>query len=238
VVLISDGEANVGVTSAATIGQASHAADDEGIYLVGVNVGAEAGDNLMTVVTDRGRGASVFIDTEAEATRMFGDGFDKTMEIAARAVRLELTVPWYMSLETFSGKGSSTDAKMIDPQHLAPNDAMVFNEVLVACSPGVGQPTDVIKARATWQTPVDHEDRADEVSITVADLLASPAPHLAKGTAIYDYASLLRQMYSVPKTQSKADLAKVLKEVQAANPGGDPDLDEIAMLLKKLDATL
>ena len=238
VLMISDGEANVGVTNADTIGMASHSGDEEGIYLVGVNVGAEAGDHLMNIVTDKGRGASVFIDTEAEAAKMFGARFDETMDIAARAVRLELTVPWYLKLHSFSGEQSSTDAKAVDPQHLAPNDAMVFNETFDACSPTVVMTSDVIKARATWQTPLTHLDQADEVSFTLDALLAAPAPHLAKGTAIFDYAQMLRQIGSVPTATTKAAIATVAKEVKDANPGGDADLEEIAMLLQKLDASL
>ncbi len=109
VVLISDGQANVGQTDENIIGQASHNQDSEGIYLVGVSVGDGINDTLMNVVTDRGRGAYVYLDSSEEASKMLTGRFDETMEVAARSVRLELTVPWYFSMKSFSGEQSSTN---------------------------------------------------------------------------------------------------------------------------------
>lgn len=239
VVMITDGEANVGETDGKVIGAASHTADGEGIYLVGVNVGDPGGDPLMNQVTDLGRGASVFLDTEAEATRMFTERFDETMEVAARAVRLELTIPWYLSLQSFSGEQSSTNPKDVDPQHLAPGDAMVFNQVFSACSPQVIDPSHTIKAKATWETPLTHEARADEVTVSLADLLAEadPAQH-RKGTLIFEYALAVRST-NASAAEAKKRLAKVIALAEAADPQGkDAEITEIVMLSKKLDGLL
>ncbi len=239
VVVITDGEANVGVTDANMIGKASHAADDEGIYLVGVNVGDVAGDGLMNIVTDRGRGASVFIDTVAEAEKMFGSRFDETMEVAARGVRLELTIPWYLKLEAFSGEQSSTNPEEVDPQHLSADDAMVFNQVFSACSSSVVSLDDTISAKATWQTPLTHQPREDAVSFKLSELLEAPAPQLAKGSAIFAYAMALRKAQGLSTLDAKKLIADTLAAVDAANPGGaDPELTEIATLLKKYDSLL
>jgi len=35
---------------------------------------------------------------------MFVDRFDETMEIAARAVQIELTLPWYFQMKKFYGE--------------------------------------------------------------------------------------------------------------------------------------
>lgn len=239
VVMITDGEANVGETDGKVIGAASHTADGEGIYLVGVNVGDPGGDPLMNQVTDLGRGASVFLDTEAEATRMFTERFDETMEVAARGVRLELTIPWYLSLQSFSGEQSSTNPKDVDPQHLAPGDAMVFNQIFSACSPQVIDPSHTIKAKATWETPLTHEARADEVTVSLADLLAEPDPaQHRKGTLIFEYALAVRST-NASATEAKKRLAKVIALAEAADPQGkDAEITEIVMLSKKLDSLL
>lgn len=57
VVLISDGQANVGIASEELIGANAEDQDAEGTYLVGVGVGDGVNDTLMNVVTDAGRGA-------------------------------------------------------------------------------------------------------------------------------------------------------------------------------------
>jgi Ca-activated chloride channel homolog len=156
VVLISDGQANVGITDEQLIGDASHSQDQEGIYLVGVSVGDGINDTLMNVVTDKGRGAYVYLDSADEAVKMLNGRFDETMEVAARGVRLELTLPWYFAMKTFSGEQSSTVAAEVDPQHLAPDDAMIFNETLAPCDPALVKATDTIGAKATYETPIVH----------------------------------------------------------------------------------
>jgi Ca-activated chloride channel family protein len=232
VVLISDGEANVGQTNADIIGASSHMADDEGIYMVGVNVGTEAGDTLMNIVTDKGRGASVFLDSTAEAASIFGSRFDETMEISARGVRLELTMPWYMQMKSFSGEQSSTNPDHVDPQHLAPNDAMVFVETWAPCDPSMVVATDTVTAKATYQAPLTHEAREDVTTSTLGDLLAAPADHLAKGAAIVAYAETLKKAPTLSPIDASALVDKTIAQVKAANPKGtDPELTEIASLL-------
>ncbi|MCA9716683.1 MAG: VWA domain-containing protein, partial [Myxococcales bacterium] len=94
VVLVSDGGANVGVTDATLIGEASRDEDAEGIYMVGVGVGgAGYNDYLMDVVTDLGKGASVFIPDEAEAWKIFGERFVNTLDVAVRDVQVQLDLP-------------------------------------------------------------------------------------------------------------------------------------------------
>jgi Ca-activated chloride channel homolog len=232
VVLISDGVANVGLVDEQLIGNASHSQDQEGVYLVGVSVGDGINDTLMNVVTDKGRGAYVYLDSADEAVKMLNRRFDETMEIAARGVRLELTLPWYFAMKTFSGEQSSTVASEVDPQHLAPDDAMVFNETFAPCDPALVKPTDTIGAKATYETPIVHEAREDGVTATIGDLLAASDAQLKKGSAIVAYAEALKVATTVTPLVAREKLAAALEMAQAANPNGtDPELAEIAKLI-------
>ncbi len=233
VVLISDGQANVGQTDENIIGQASHNQDSEGIYLVGVSVGDGINDTLMNVVTDRGRGAYVYLDSPAEASRMLTGRFDETMEVAARGVRLELTVPWYFSMKTFSGEQSSTNPNAVDPQHLAPDDAMVFHEIFGACAVSALDTADSIGVKATYETPITHEAREDGTTVTIADLLEGPAAELRKGKAVVAYAEALRGAATLDGAAARAKIDAALAEVQAVNSSTDPELVEIADLLRQ-----
>jgi Ca-activated chloride channel family protein len=232
VVLISDGQANVGITDEQLIGNASHSQDQEGVYLVGVSVGDGINDTLMNVVTDKGRGAYVYLDSADEAVKMLNRRFDETMEIAARGVRLELTLPWYFAMKTFSGEQSSTVAAEVDPQHLAPDDAMIFNETLAPCDPSLVHATDTIGAKATYETPIVHEQREDGVTATIGDLLAGADAQLKKGSAIVAYAEALKVVNTLSPVAARQKLADALAQAQAANPNGtDPELGEIATLI-------
>ena len=66
VVLISDGGANAGVTDLDLIASEASDSDGEGTYLLGVGVGSPGvyKHELMDAVTDAGKGAYVFIDSE------------------------------------------------------------------------------------------------------------------------------------------------------------------------------
>jgi Ca-activated chloride channel family protein len=231
VVLISDGMANVGQTDENIIGQASHNEDQEGIYLVGVSVGDGINDTLMNVVTDKGRGAYVYLDSPEEAARMLKGRFDETMDVAARGVRLELTLPWYFAMKAFSGEMSSTNPNAVDPQHLAPDDAMVFNETFVACSPAMTNGADTIKVRATYQTPLTHEDREDSTSATISELLSGRDTELRKGSAIFAYALALRDVERHPNVAAATLDAALAQIREADSANSDLELEEIADLL-------
>ena len=228
VVLISDGGANVGVTDEDLIAANSLDGDKEGIYLVGVGTGPADyyNDLLMDVVTDKGRGAYVYLDEPEEATAMFADRFDETMEVAARGVQVELTLPWYFQMFKFYGEEYSSNAAEIEPQHLAPGDAMVFDQVLKACDPSVINTSDVVGIRVTWESPLSYIKHETTLQMTVAELLAVDKSALRKGMAIVAYAEAL-------KTGDHDQLNAAHAQIIAANPSGtDVELNEIADLIK------
>jgi Ca-activated chloride channel homolog len=228
VILISDGGANVGVTDETLIGEKSKDADKEGIYLVGVGAGPAGAytDVLMDTVTDAGRGAYVYLDEPAEAQRMFVTRFDETMEVAARGVQIELTLPWYFKISKFYGEEFSMNPEEIEPQHLAPSDAMVIHQILQACDPAVINKADPVKVKVTWKTPLTYQNQETSLDITVGDLLSADKPHLAKGEAIVAYAEALKD------GGKQAALQDALARVNQANVSGtDPELTEIAALI-------
>ncbi len=232
VILISDGQANVGVTDEELIGQwADDEEGEEGIYLAGIGVGDGYDDTLMDVVTDKGRGAYVYIDSVAEATKMLGKRFLQVVDLAARAVRLEVTLPWYLAIEKFYGEVVSTDPEKVRPQHLAPNDAMLFFQVLEACDPALLHGDDRIQIRATWETPFTREKKQYVLDALFNDLAGDDAD-LTKAAAIAGYAEALILADQQPQNREKI-LQKALDNVLAAKDSDrDPDLVEVAELIR------
>jgi Ca-activated chloride channel family protein len=228
-VLISDGGANVGVTDEEVIALNSQDADKEGIYLVGIGTGPALGYNdiLMDAVTDKGRGAYIYLDTPQEAEHMFVDRFDETMEVAARGVQVELTLPWYFKIEKFYGEEFSENPEEIEPQHLSPSDAMVFSQVLKACDPAQVNLNDSITVRAKWETPLTYLPQETEITSTVGALVAAmDKAQLTKGKAIVAFAEALKE-----GTQDALKAAHTT--VTGANPSGtDKELNEIKLLIE------
>ncbi len=227
VVLISDGQANTGVTDEQLIAKESHHADGEGIYLVGVGVGDGVNDTLMDVVTDKGRGAYVYLDSSEEAQNVFGPRFNEVMEVAARDVRLELTLPWYFQLKATSAEQSSTRPEEVEPQYLAPNDALIFVNKLRPCDPSVVNPADTIQAKVTYKLPISQTPGEDSATKSIQVLQDSAGPELRKGAAIVAYAEALKC-----QSECRGVLEQALNKVRAANDKGDDrDLKEIDSLL-------
>jgi len=235
VILISDGQANVGQVDPDLIGQAADDSDGEGIYLVGVGVGDGINDTLLERVTDWGRGAYIFIDSADEAEKMFGNRFYENMEIAARALRMEVTLPWYFIMKQFHGEEWSENPNEIEPQHLAPNDAMVFHQVIGACQADLVDDEDEIVVRANFADPQNRQRKTVEQTVAVGDLLAQTLARQIKGNAVVAYAKALEASVTLPRGESKPAIEALADQLEAYfEETGDADCAEMAEVLNTL----
>ncbi len=234
IVLISDGGANAGITDLETI--AMHAGDNnsDGVYMVGVGVG-NAGtynDRLMDQVTDAGKGASVFINDEIEAQHIFGTEFINTLDVAVRDVSVQLQLPPGFEVVRFSGEEISTDPTEVEPQHLAPNDAMIFHQQLETCAPELVDDNTTFAVTVRYLDGTTFEQGEVRVETSFGQLLGAQDAMLLKGAAIFEYAEGLKA-HQQGVADPLAPAFEALAEAEAQNPG-DPDLAEIRMVLEAL----
>jgi Ca-activated chloride channel family protein len=183
-------------------------------------------------VTDKGRGAYVYLDSVEEASKMFTARFDESMDVAARALQVRLDLPWYLGVARFYGEEMSTNPNVIEPQHLAPNDAMVFNQVLRPCAPDRLVATDSVTVTVNWSTPTSHEPKSTSTTASLEALLSARALHMPKAQAIIAYAEALK----AGAQQASLDAAKAKLQLAMAQ-GPDPELSEIQSLVEKLANT-
>jgi len=238
VIVISDGQANVGNVSAEVIAENAEDQDKEGIYLVGVGTGDGYDDLIMDTLTDEGKGAYVFIDGRDEAWKQFtGERLLANLEVAAKDVRLKVDLPPGFKVVDFHGEQISGDPAKVRPQHLAPNSAMVFNQVLRTC-PGVPLPEDdFFVASAEFTRPVDNVRLASSVTATRAQLLRAADgkswPQIVKANAVIAYAEALKKLgmsYVPHAAEVCAEAIGVVENARAQLPA-DSDLPEISDLL-------
>ncbi|MCH9684090.1 MAG: hypothetical protein K0V04_21835, partial [Deltaproteobacteria bacterium] len=238
VVLVSDGGANAGVTDTEIIAQHAGAHDQDGIYMIGVGVGdaASYNDNLMDSVTDAGKGASVFIGNPDEAWARFGDDFVSTMGVAARDVQVRLELPPGFEIIQTSAEEWSEDPSEVEPQHLAPNDAMVFHQRIRTCAPQLLAEQTPITVTARYLDATTFELVEVEHSAALNELLGTDPAPLLKGSAIFAYAESLKA-YKRADFGAKASALEpakaALDAAEAALPG-DPDLAEIREVIEAL----
>ncbi len=245
VMLISDGGANAGVTDLDIISGAANDSDSDGIYLVGVGVGDATGyrDDLMDDVTDAGKGAYIFIDSAAEAQRMFGANFVQNMDVAARNVKMELTMPWYFAITEFHGEEYSKDPAEVDPQHLGPNDAMSYHQLIQACDPNQIHTTDPVKAKITYEDPQTGDALSEELELTIGQIVKQSADQLYKGDVIVAYAQSLIVIGDLHNGGSTAEAKQIATDMvtwlaKAEESLNDPDITEMRDLMATLAQTL
>src|SRR5690606_19063433 len=128
----------------------------------------------------------------------FVQRFREIKGVAARDDRVELTMPPGFDRVSFSGEEYSTVAEEIEPQHLAPNDTMVFFQEIETCAPQLVSDQAKIDVKVTWKDRDSHEARELARSYTFGELFDRPAKgadlQLAKGEAIFAYARGLQQL--------------------------------------------
>jgi Ca-activated chloride channel homolog len=234
IIVISDGQANVGVTDEELIGLKANSENKEGIYLVGVGVGDGVNDTLMDTVTDAGNGAYVYLDSREEAWRMFGQRFVESVEVGARNVQVKARLPWYMSMRRFYGEEYSPVPFTVKPQHLAPGDSMVISQVLAACAGAPASDADPIEVVADWVVPLTYEKKSATFASTLGALKASTRAEIARGKAIIAYAEWLKGYPLDANRTSKA--RQVLAQALAADVNGnDEAMAEIRELVGILE---
>ncbi|MEQ1568775.1 MAG: VWA domain-containing protein [Myxococcota bacterium] len=229
VVLISDGGANVGETDAELIGGYASAADDDGIYIVGVGVGTSEtyNDALMDTVTDLGRGATLFVDSDEEAWKMLHDRFDEVMDVAVRDLELRLDLPAGFELVKTTAEEVSTQHEEVQPQHLAPNDSAVLHHLIAACDPADVTDDTPITVAVYWKDDQTFLPADLQRTYTFGELLAGSARQLRRGAAIAAYAAAM----DLETPESALVALELLAQAEAEYPG-DAELAEIRSVLE------
>ena len=99
IILASDGDLNVGISSPAELEELISQKKNEGIYLsvLGFGTGNYKDENMETLA-DKGNGIYYYIDGAGEAERVFGEDLFSTLYTIAEDVKLQITFdPEYVS---------------------------------------------------------------------------------------------------------------------------------------------
>ena len=94
VLLISDGQANTGLTDSAMIHiKVQRYKDDNGISLSTFGVGLDYNETLMTDMAETGAGNYYFIDAPEKLTKIFDNELNGLLNIAAQNAELKIRLP-------------------------------------------------------------------------------------------------------------------------------------------------
>ncbi len=92
IIMATDGDLNVGLTSTDEILSFVEQKKETGVYITTLGFGADTyNDAMLETIADNGNGAYYFIDGESEAEKVFGSDLLSTLYTVAEDVKLQLT---------------------------------------------------------------------------------------------------------------------------------------------------
>ncbi|HBF14859.1 MAG TPA: VWA domain-containing protein [Clostridiales bacterium] len=184
IIMASDGDLNVGISSADELKTFIEGKRDEGTFLSILGFGSgNYRDNTMETLADNGNGVYYYIDGESEAQKVFGADLISTLYTVAKDVKLQLTFdPTYiasyrqigyenrqLSREDFTD--DTKDAGEVGAGH----QVTVFYELVMTEN---GQKTELaaetefMKLAVRYKAPDGDVSKEDTYSIGVSDRTA------------------------------------------------------------------
>lgn len=171
VVMISDALANTGVTDESLISIVGQYYDSRKIRLSGVGVGTEFNDELLDKLTERGRGAYVFLGSEAEVDAVFGNRFISLIETTANDVHFRLHLPPSLRMNVFYGEESSVYKEDVQAIHYFANTSQLFLQDLMAKG-GTLKENDQIMLTIEYEHPETGAEQVEEYAFTLGQMQA------------------------------------------------------------------
>jgi len=196
VVMITDALANTGVTDAEMISMISRYYDSRRIRLSGVGVGREFNDALLDRLTEQGKGAYVFLGSEAEVDAVFGPRFVSLIETTAMDVHFQLHLPPSLRMNVFYGEESSVVKEDVQAIHYFANTSQLFLADLMARG-GKLRPQDSIMLTIEYEHPETGAEMVEEYAYTLSDIEHESA-NVRKGRLVMRFIDGLAWMAARP----------------------------------------
>lgn len=191
VMLFTDAILNTGQIDPHVVSDIGRGFDREGIRLAGVGVGHDFRDDVLDRLTEKGKGAYVFLGSERVVDRMFGPkGFDAMMQIVAEDVRFTLSLPDSLGMTRFYGEESSRNEADVQPVHVHAGTSQVFFQDL-AIKDGKLDRRDRIRFTARWTDPANGGLKEQQWQTTVGAALDADARNVRKARALMAWAELI-----------------------------------------------
>jgi Ca-activated chloride channel family protein len=171
VLLVTDALANVGETSPWALSRVTDAYDARRVRLSGIGVGADFSDHLLDRLTEAGRGAYVFLGSEAETDAVFGERFVSLVETIGNDVHYQLRLPPTLRLRRFLGEQASSVREEVQAVHVFADTRQTFLADVEAWN-GELRPQDQIALDIEYEQAETGALLKESFVFTLADILA------------------------------------------------------------------
>jgi Ca-activated chloride channel family protein len=213
VVMITDAQTNTGVLDEELISTVSKFYDSRRIRLSGVGVGSDFNDYLLDRLTERGKGAYVFLGSDAEVDAVFGPRFVSLIETTALDVHFRLHLPPSLRMNVFYGEESSTVKEDVQAIHYFANTSQLFLSDLMARG-GSFRAQDGVMLTIEYEDPESGEARVEEYAFTLGDI-AEESRNVRKGRLVMRFVDGLAAMAAMGEPGRWAPRAGTWEDAEA-----------------------
>ncbi|MCE9625520.1 MAG: VWA domain-containing protein [Deltaproteobacteria bacterium] len=172
VILITDAIANTGELSPDLMASIGKYYDTKQIALSGIGVGLDFNDELLDTLTDKGKGAYLFIGLREALPRVFGSGFVSLLDTVGRDVHFKASFPQNVHLDVFYGEEVSTEKAKVQPIHYFANTSQLFLLDLL----GQSRPEESFGLQVEYNDPITNATKTENFNASAASLRAAGTP--------------------------------------------------------------
>jgi len=190
ILLLTDAFLNTGNVDQNLVSEIGRRFEEDGIRVTGVGVGREFNDKMLDLITEKGKGAYVYLGSEAVVNRVFGSGFDSLVQTIAHDVQFSIDLPDSLAMEKFYGEEASTNPEDVQPINYYAGTSQVFLQDLKIRSGGVVK-SDPITFKIAYREADTGEPAEQIFHTTVGDLLEGDTHNLNKAQALMKWTDLL-----------------------------------------------
>lgn len=126
VIMLTDAIANTGLVNEQLSSTVTRHYDKHQIAFSGIGVGHDFNDSMLNQLTERGKGAYLFLSSESAVGKVFGSKFVSLLEVVARNVHFKLVLPDSLKMDVFYGEESSTKKEEVQAIHYFANTSQLF----------------------------------------------------------------------------------------------------------------
>lgn len=241
VVLISDAITNTGMTDPEMISLVGESYDKRRIRLSAVGVGRDFNDELLDRLTEKGRGAYVFLGSEAEVDAVFGSRFVSMIETVANDVHFRLHLPPSLRMNVFYGEESSVVKSDVQAIHYFAGTNQLFLSDLMARNETLN-PRDEIMLTVEYEHPESNTKQVEEFAFNLG-AIAGAAHNVDKGRLLMSFVDGVKDIelsradsagrYNDGYASEQCANGRVSLREQADRLRRDPEVDRILSLWQR-----
>jgi Ca-activated chloride channel family protein len=188
VLLLTDAMLNSGNVDEDLVSEVGRQLEDNDIRLTGIGVGRTFNDTMLDKLTEKGKGAYVYLGSEAVVDRVFGPGFPSLVQTIAHDVRFSLELPESLAMERFYGEEASTDPMDVLPINYYAGTSQLFLQDLTVR--GLDR-QDPLVLHVSWRDARTDEPETLEWQTTVGALLDADGRNVRKAQALMAWSDVL-----------------------------------------------